>query len=105
MENPPTEDKLRGRPLTKREREVLVWLAEGLVNKEVASTLNIGHRTVDTHREKIMRKLDIHGIAGLTRYAVKCGLVQLPAPIKLTIIGKDGKPITANPPQTNTADT
>lgn len=63
--------------LTAREREVLLHIAEGLSNKEIACTLNIGVRTVETHRERIMRKLDIHSIAGLTRFAVSQGLIPL----------------------------
>ena len=51
--------------LTNREREVLVQIAEGLSNKEIAAHLGVGVRTVETHRERIMRKLNIHSIAGL----------------------------------------
>ena len=64
--------------LTNREREVLVWIAEGLSNKEIACRFNIGTRTVETHRERLMRKLDIHSIAGLTRFAVAKGLITIP---------------------------
>ncbi len=64
--------------LTNREREVLTWIAEGLCNKEIACRLNIGTRTVETHRERLMRKLDIHNIASLTRFAVAKGLIALP---------------------------
>jgi len=64
--------------LTNREREVLVHIAEGLCNKEIACRLNIGTRTVETHRERLMRKLEIHSIAGLTRFAVARGLIALP---------------------------
>jgi DNA-binding NarL/FixJ family response regulator len=64
-------------PLTAREREVLVHIAEGLSNKEIATRLQVGVRTVETHRERIMRKLDIHSIAGLTRYALAKGLISL----------------------------
>jgi DNA-binding NarL/FixJ family response regulator len=63
--------------LTPRERQVLIQIAEGLSNKEIASRLNVGVRTVETHRGRIMRKLDIHSIAGLTKYAVGKGLVAL----------------------------
>jgi two-component system nitrate/nitrite response regulator NarL len=63
--------------LTSREREVLHLIAEGLSNKEIAMRLNIGVRTVETHRERIMRKLDIHSVAGLTRFAITHGLVTL----------------------------
>jgi len=63
--------------LTDREREVLVQIAEGLSNKEIASLLGVGTRTVETHRERIMRKLDIHNAAGLTKFAIARGLVSL----------------------------
>ncbi len=61
--------------LTKREREVLVHVAMGRSNKEVAAELGISVRTVETHRENLMRKLDIHSVAELTRLALKTGLV------------------------------
>jgi two-component system nitrate/nitrite response regulator NarL len=63
--------------LTDREREVLIHIAEGLSNKEIACRLNVGVRTVETHRERIMRKLDIHTIAGLTKFAISKGLITL----------------------------
>jgi len=63
--------------LTNREREVLMLIADGLSNKEIACQLNVGVRTVETHRERIMRKLDIHSVAGLTRYAISSGLITL----------------------------
>jgi two-component system, NarL family, nitrate/nitrite response regulator NarL len=61
--------------LTSREREVLSHIADGLYNKEIACRLNIGTRTVETHRQRLMTKLGIHSIAGLTRFAVAKGLV------------------------------
>jgi two-component system nitrate/nitrite response regulator NarL len=63
--------------LTNREREVLVQIAEGLSNKEIASHLGVGVRTVETHRERIMRKLNIHSVAGLTKFAISKGLITL----------------------------
>jgi len=63
--------------LTNREREVLILIAEGLSNKEIAVKLNLGVRTVETHRERIMRKLNIHSIAGLTRFAIAKGLISI----------------------------
>jgi len=63
--------------LTNREREVLVQIAEGLSNKEIAVHLGVGVRTVETHRERIMRKLNIHSIAGLTKFAIAKGLISL----------------------------
>jgi two-component system nitrate/nitrite response regulator NarL len=69
--------------LTIREREVLVQIAEGKSNKEIADRLGIGVRTIETHRERIMRRLNIHSVAGLTKYAIANGLISLeggPAP-------------------------
>jgi len=63
--------------LTSREREVLVQIAEGQSNKEIARRLDVGVRTVETHRERIMRRLGIHSVAGLTKYAIANGLVSL----------------------------
>ena len=62
--------------LTPREREVLQGIARGLTNKEIAATLGISHRTVETHRESVMRKLRIRTVAGLTRFALETGLVS-----------------------------
>lgn len=63
--------------LTDRERQVLILIAEGKSNKEIANDLGIGVRTIETHRERIMRRLDIHSVAGLTKYAISNGLVTL----------------------------
>ena len=63
--------------LTSREREVLVLIAEGQSNKEIASKLGIGVRTIETHRERIMRRLDIHSVAGLTKFAIANGMIPL----------------------------
>jgi DNA-binding NarL/FixJ family response regulator len=62
----PKEDRL-----TSREREILQLLSEGKSNKEIASDLNISTKTVETHRHNIMRKLAIHNLADLVRYAVR----------------------------------
>jgi len=63
--------------LTGREREVLSLIAEGQSNKEIATKLGIGVRTIETHRERIMRRLGIHSVAGLTKFAIANGLVSL----------------------------
>jgi len=63
--------------LSAREREVLQLLAEGLRTKEISHKLVLSVKTVETHRKKIMEKLGIASIAGLTRYAVREGLVSL----------------------------
>jgi DNA-binding NarL/FixJ family response regulator len=62
--------------LTGREREVLVGIALGRTNKEIATELGISHRTVETHRESLMRKLGIKTVAGLTKLALETGLVS-----------------------------
>ena len=54
--------------LTARERDVLAGIGRGLTNKEIAAELGISHRTVETHRESLMRKLGIRTVAGLTRF-------------------------------------
>jgi two-component system, NarL family, nitrate/nitrite response regulator NarL len=75
----PSSDESRG-TLTAREREVLVLLAEGKANKEVARALGISVRTAETHREHLSRKLGIAPIAGLTKYAIQHGLTALTLP-------------------------
>ena len=62
--------------LTGREQTVLLQLAKGQSNKEVAAALNISVRTVETHRKNIKRKLGISSTAGLTRYAMEHGVLQ-----------------------------
>ncbi len=62
--------------LTSREQTVLLQLAQGKSNKEVAAVLNISVRTVETHRKNIKRKLGISSTAGLTRYAMEHGVLQ-----------------------------
>lgn len=62
--------------LSTREREVLQLIAEGKTNKEVATRLNLSVYTVDSHRGKIMEKLNLHSIGELVRFAVKNGLVD-----------------------------
>ncbi|HWB42971.1 MAG TPA: response regulator transcription factor [Gemmatimonadales bacterium] len=61
--------------LTARERQVLVGVAQGHTNREIAVQLGISHRTVETHRESLMRKLGVRTVAGLTRLALEAGLV------------------------------
>ncbi len=62
--------------LTNREQTILLQLARGLSNKEVAQELDISVRTVETHRKNIKRKLGISSTAGLTRYALEHGVLQ-----------------------------
>jgi len=63
--------------ISRREREVLTLVAGGKSNKEIAGALGVGVRTIETHRERIMRKLDLHSVAALTKFAVAQGLVSL----------------------------
>ncbi|HEY1661324.1 MAG TPA: response regulator transcription factor [Verrucomicrobiae bacterium] len=62
--------------LTSREMEVLQLVAEGLPNKQIAAELNISIKTVEKHRQQVMNKLNIHEIAGLTRYAISKGIIE-----------------------------
>jgi DNA-binding NarL/FixJ family response regulator len=62
--------------LTGREREVLLGIARGRTNKEIAAELGISHRTVESHRESLMRKLQLRTVAELTRFALTAGLVK-----------------------------
>lgn len=62
--------------LTEREIEILKMIAEGLSNKEIGDKLFISHRTVDTHRTNLMKKLEVNNIAGLIRYAMKNGFIS-----------------------------
>lgn len=63
--------------LTAREREVVQLLAEGKTSKEVAVVLNLSVKTAETHRTNVMRKLDLHSVADLVRYAVRNNIVQV----------------------------
>lgn len=63
--------------LSSKELEVLQYLAEGKSTKEIAFQLGVSSKTVDSHRQKIMQKLDVHSIAELTKYAVRQGLTPL----------------------------
>ena len=63
--------------LTSRQREILMLISEGLTEKEIARQLNISVHTVHVHKNNIMEKLDIHTKAGLIKYALKMGLIQL----------------------------
>jgi DNA-binding NarL/FixJ family response regulator len=62
--------------LSRRELQVLTSIAEGFTNKQVADELGISVRTVETHRERLMRKLDVQGTAALTKAAISLGLVH-----------------------------
>jgi len=69
-------DTIQLSKLTEREIDVLKQIAEGLSNKEIGDKLFISHRTVDTHRTNLMKKLEVHNIAGLIKFAIKNGLTN-----------------------------
>jgi len=68
--------ELSSHPLTVREREVLRLVAEGKTTREVGQALGISTKTAESHRMRIMAKLDIHETAGLVRYAIRQGLIR-----------------------------
>jgi DNA-binding NarL/FixJ family response regulator len=76
--------KANATTLSLREMEVLQLIAEGEANKQIANTLGISIKTVEKHRDHLMHKLDIHETAGLTRYAIKTGIIE--SSVQLTII-------------------
>jgi len=63
-------------PLSPRERQVLQLVAEGKPNKRIASDLGVSVKTIESHRSRIMQKLDIHDTAGLVRYAIRQGMAM-----------------------------
>ncbi|WP_309396285.1 response regulator transcription factor [Cerasicoccus maritimus] len=76
MVNPNQSDSLD--ELTPRERQILQLIAESCTSKEIAQKLDISVKTADTHRANLMKKLDVHDVAGLTRQAIAFGLVNPP---------------------------
>jgi len=75
--------KKKNNRLSSREVEVLQLIAEGKPNKQVAAELGVSFKTVDKHRQHLMGKLDIHDVAGLTRYAIAEGIIE--SEVRLTI--------------------
>ena len=72
-----SESERPAHPLTARERQVMQLIAEGKSTKDAASLLGVSVKTAESHRSRLMQKLDIHEIATLVRYALKRGLVQV----------------------------
>jgi DNA-binding NarL/FixJ family response regulator len=90
----------RNEHLTSRELEVLQMVAEGHVNKQIAVALSLSIKTVEKHRQQLMDKLNIHDIAGLTRYAIAHGVVESAGRIRgvaetLDLPGPGGRPAEA----------
>jgi len=77
LQNLPRNESTVFTVLTAREREVLQLIAEGKSTKQIASALNVSVKTIETHRQQIMEKLDMHSIAQLTKYAIREGLTSL----------------------------
>ena len=71
-----TDDRSAGPRLSPRQRQVLQMIAEGRSTKEIATSLSLSVKTVETHRAQLMERLDIHDVAGLVRYAIRMGLVR-----------------------------
>lgn len=73
----PTRPEPSASQLTDREREILKLIADGLRTREVAAKLSISTKTVDTHRQNIMKKTGIESIALLTKFAIREGISSL----------------------------
>jgi DNA-binding NarL/FixJ family response regulator len=71
------KDESPNKELSARERQILQLIAESKSTKEIARMLDISYKTAESHRSRLMKKLDIHETAGLVRYAIRRGLLQL----------------------------
>jgi DNA-binding NarL/FixJ family response regulator len=74
-QEPNVESQLARDGLTPRQRQILKLIAEGQSTKQIAGKLELSNKTVEMHRTQLMKNLKIHDIAGLTRYAIKQGLI------------------------------
>ncbi len=79
MANPSHLVKSSVQSLTPREREILQLIAESHSTKEIASKLNISVKTAENHRTNLMKKLDLHDVASLTRFAIEFGIIPPPS--------------------------
>ena len=70
--------------------EVLQLVAEGKVNKQIAADLCISIKTVEKHRQQVMNKLNIHDVAGLTRYAISRGIIESTPQLAVVLLGSAG---------------
>ncbi len=77
MNKLPINEDLKSSELSDREKEVLQLIAEGISTREIAKTLFISIKTVESHRKNIMTKLDLHTVPELTKYAIRTGLTSL----------------------------
>jgi DNA-binding NarL/FixJ family response regulator len=76
MANPKSNDS-GANILTKREREILQLIAESHSTRDIAAKLEISVKTAENHRTNLMRKLDLHDVASLTRYAINNGMISI----------------------------
>ncbi len=76
--------KKKANRLSSREVEVLQLIAEGQPNKQVAAELGVSFKTIDKHRQHLMAKLNIHDVAGLTRYAIAEGIIESSVRVTIT---------------------
>ena len=72
-----SQQQAHGQALSRRERQVLALIVEGKTSSDIADSLRIAQSTVEVHRRNIMRKLQVHGIANLIKYAIREGLTSL----------------------------
>ncbi len=70
-------EQAKADPLTDRERQILKLIADGRTNQGIAELLHLSKKTVESHRANIMRKLDLHDVTELVKYALRKGLIQL----------------------------
>lgn len=76
-QNEPEDERVAEKTLSPRETDVVILVAKGMTNKEIAHYLSLSIHTVITHRRNIARKLDIHSVSGITIYAIMNNLVTL----------------------------
>ena len=76
VDQTPSSLVVEAKPLTRRELQVIVLICDGRTTRQIASLLGIGVKTAESHRTRLMQKLDIHSTAGLVRYAIRQGLVE-----------------------------
>jgi two-component system response regulator NreC len=77
VRNSKPDQKSKGLDLTARELEILKLIAEGNTNQDIADLLRLGRKTVDTHRTNIMRKLEVHEVTELVKYALRHSIIKL----------------------------
>ncbi len=78
MTSPPSGSSVPAANLTAREREILQLIAESNSTKEIAKILKISIKTAENHRTNLMKKVDLHDVASLTRYAIEQGIIETP---------------------------